>query len=226
MHKITTLLILAILTWSCDNRKDPYYTLDDNPVLTVQKLTDTISRTSLTDSMILGMPYVFKYNIVSAENLVPTVQKSTPTDSVSIRDNRVYVTSRVAGISNYLLKTVDSFGKTASAAVQITFVTKLPPVCEFTVTTAPRVSPYEIDINASASRDPEAQWGGKIVQYNFVVQNSYNIQTPLSEIHYVCEGPGQKTISVRVQDNTGTWSDFKTVLYMLTTSNDSIQHGS
>jgi hypothetical protein len=58
MKKIL-LAFLALLVIACDNRKDPYYNIDDTPVVTVTKLTDSAYSTAITDSVKLGLGYSF-----------------------------------------------------------------------------------------------------------------------------------------------------------------------
>jgi hypothetical protein len=213
MRNILLLFSIIILISSCDNWKDPYYGLDDTPVLTVQKLTDTISRTTLIDSMKMGKPYVFKYNIVSFENLPLNILKTPLSDSVIINPSVVNVTSPLPGISTMQLKVQDPFGKSASAKVEITFFTNLPPVCLFTVKQTGAVNPFEIDINASTSYDQDARWGGQVVNYRYIVGSKYDKQSALNDIQYVCEGPGEVKITVMCQDNDGAWSQPNTIFF-------------
>ncbi len=216
MKTIVIIIITGALLWSCDNRKDPYAGIDPPPILTIQKLTDTIARTSLSDSMILGKPYIFKYNIVSFENLSLNIVKSPDSDSVVVSNNLVYVSRTNEGISTYILNTMDPFGKSAKATVQITYFNDIPPVCEFTVTLVGQLSPYEIDINCSVSYSPAVRWKEQIKMYEYRIENDYDVQTELNEIHYICDGPGQKKISVRCSDTNGTWSQWVNEYFMLT----------
>ncbi len=211
-------MISLFIMNSCDNRKDPYIGLDQAPVITLQKLDSSNTCTSLVDSMKIGKPYVFRYNIISFENLQLNIVKNTSTDSVASGNNLVYVSRLESGISTYILKTADPFGKTATAKVQITYFINLPPVCDFTVTQAGLSIPYEIDINADASYDGDARWGGEVVNFEYIIGTDYAIKTVLSDIQYVCDGPGQKKITVLCQDNNGAWSQSKTVYFMVTAS--------
>ncbi len=211
--KIYLFVICISILWSCDNRKDPYFNMDPVPLITVEKLNDTTKLNYLSDSMKIGNPYVFKYNIISSGNQELRIEKNPVSDSVEIMNSLVYVFRSNAGISTYMLQTTDPFNKSASLTVQITYFINLPPVCEFTVSQPEGQIPYVIDINASASYDQDARWGGKIVNYQYAVGSNYEIQTVLDNIQYVCDGPGQKKISVSCQDDNGAWSVPKTIYY-------------
>ena len=209
------ILIFIIELISCDNRKDPYYGLDSGPVLQVMKITDNNPSIEMTDSVKMGQVYTFKYILESYESLTLNIEKSRVNDSVVIEDGLVHVNAGNEGISSYLLKTKDSFGKEATAHVQLTNFRNLKPICNFTVTKIGQLSPYEIEINASSSYDPDAKWGGQVVWYQYQIQTDYDVKNVLSSIRYICDGNGQKKITVRVQDNNGDWSDPKTIYFLL-----------
>ena len=211
--RASLLLICMLIFWGCDNRKDPYINLDHTPQLTVQKLSDTLAGTSLSDSMKIGKPYIFKYNIIASENLQVTVLKDPVTDSVIINYNTISVNRLTEGISSYILQAIDPFGKNTAANAEITFFLNLPPICNYIVTQPEGPIPYEIDINASGSYDKDARWGGRVVNYKYIIGTDYSIQTELSDIQYVCDGPGQKTITVSCQDDFGAWSAPKTTYF-------------
>lgn len=212
-------IILIISAFSlfcgCDNRKDPYYDLDDIPVLTVQKMSDSIARTSLSDSMKLGSSYTFKYNIISFENLNLNIEKGRNLDSIVIENGLINVNTNIGGVSSMTLNVKDGFGKACSVNVQVTFFKNLVPVCKFTVTQVAQLSKYEIDINASSSFDQDAKWGGSVVKWEYQIQSNYNKQTDLNDIHYICDSPGQKKITVRCQDSDGAWSAPQTIYFMV-----------
>lgn len=214
--RYTFLIIIAIgIFYSCDNRKDPYYDLDDIPVLTVQKLTDSEAKTSLSDSMKLGNPYIFKYNIISFQDLDLNIEKGRNLDNVEINNGLINVNTDLGGVSTLVLKVKDAFGKASSANVQVTFFKNLVPVCKISVSQIAQLSPYEIDINASASFDQDAKWGGSVVKWEYQIQANYDKQTDLNDIHYICDSPGQKKITVRCQDNDGAWSAPQTIYFMV-----------
>jgi hypothetical protein len=215
MRYILIIISVIGLFYGCDNRKDPYFDLDDIPILTVQKLTDSVGRTSLADSMKLGNPYTFKYKVVSFEDLNINIEKGRNLDNIEVDNGLINVNTDLGGISSLKLVVKDAFGKTSSANVQVTFFKNLAPVCKLTVTQIAQLSPYEIDINASASFDQDAKWGGSVVKWEYQVQANYDKQTDLNDIHYICDSPGQKKITVRCQDNDGTWSAPQTIYFMV-----------
>jgi len=82
----------------------------------------------------------------------------------------------------------------------------LTPVALFTVNKIGISSPYEYEVDASASYDRDARFNGKVVEYEYLLAN-YKFSSTLSKIRYVFGSPGQKLIRVRVQDNNGDWSN-------------------
>jgi hypothetical protein len=218
MKYIKIAIVLWSTSWllcSCDNRKDPYLDLDQNPVLTVMRPSESTGSVLLIDSVKLGLTYTFKYSLESFEKLNVTLTQSKITDSIGLVDNIVNVKSLSEGVSTVGLSVLDPFGKGATAKVELTVFRNLSPICKMTVTKVAQLSPYEIQIDASASYDQDSKWGGKIVNYEYQVQNDYDKITPLSSIRYICDSPGQKMISVRVQDNDGAWSDQVITYFML-----------
>jgi hypothetical protein len=215
--KILILLTLAIvlIVSACDNRKDPYLDLDSGPIVQVMKITDGLASTEISDSVKLGQTYTFKYSLESFENISINVEKSRTADSIGMNSNYVNVKGANEGISVYTLKAMDSFGKESQAKVNLTIFLNLKPICSFTVKKVGQLSDYEIEIDASLSYDPDAKWGGHIVQWEYQVQTNYDVKNALSSIHYICDGPGQKKINVRVKDDNGVWSDWKTQYYTL-----------
>ena len=110
------------------------------------------------------------------------------------------------------LKATDSFSKSASVNMNFTVFTNLLPVAVFAVNQITGgLSPYEVQIDASASYDRDSKWGGKIVAYNYKINTNYNVTSELSSIRYIFDTSGQKKITVRVQDNSGDWSEEKTI---------------
>jgi hypothetical protein len=136
-------------------------------------------------------------------------------DTFHINNNLVTVNNTGEGVSTYNLSATDAFGKKATASVQLTYFKNLKPFCVFTVTKTGELSDYEIEIDASTSYDQDSKFGGEIVSYEYIVGNDYDEITSLSSIRYICSGTGQKTITVRVKDNDGEWSDEAIMYFML-----------
>jgi hypothetical protein len=99
----------------------------------------------------------------------------------------------------------DSFKEEAKYSISFTIFRNIAPVALFMVKKIGVSSPYEYEVDASASYEKDARFNGKIVEYEYTLAN-YKFSTTLSKIRYVFGSPGQKLIRVRVKDNSGDWS--------------------
>lgn len=192
---------------SCDNREDPYSGYNDAPSITVMKLTDSEATLSIKDSVKLGNEYRLKYFLTDEEKLDIKIEKDFPTDSVYIDKEYIIITSENEGYRNILLRAKDSFGREGTANIQLFCFQNLRPVCKGIVSKTATLSDNEVEINLSESFDLDSRWGGKIIQYEYKIQNNYLARNYLSSIKYIFESKGQKKITVRVQDNDNVWSD-------------------
>jgi hypothetical protein len=104
----------------------------------------------------------------------------------------------------------DSFKKEGKATATFTVFDNILPEALFTVTLTGIHDPLEYNIDASASFDRDKKYGGEINQYEFFINNLYTVITPFNNINYIFPASGLYTISVRVRDNNGAWSAYKT----------------
>jgi hypothetical protein len=218
MMKKLNILISAIIVFSvfsCDNREDPYSDYNNAPEVKVMRLTDTEGSVSISDSVKLGMDYQLKYFLTDEENLNLTIEKSIESDIVSLNNGSVIISGQTEGIHNITLKTEDSFGKRGEANIELYCFHNLRPVCKGVITKTAVLSDNEIEINLKESIDMDSRWGGKIVQYEYKIQNNYLARNYLPSIKYILESKGQKKITVRVQDNDGDWSDPQILYFTL-----------
>lgn len=201
-------LVLLLLDSSCDNRKDNYTEMDTGPVLQVAKLANTDYTTQISDSEKLGQTYIFKYELESFDNLTINVEQSNIYDVLDINNKSSQITVKPSSVeeATYNLSVIDPFEKVAKATVQLTVFKNLSPICIFTDTLINQLSPYQVQIDASKSYDQDAKWGGAVVMYQFVIDQDYTCTTKMPTIDYIFDGPGQKQITVRCQDNDSAWS--------------------
>ena len=99
----------------------------------------------------------------------------------------------------------DSFNEEARFSISFTVFRNIAPVAFFTIKKIGVSSPYEYEVDASASYDKDARFKGKVVEYEYTLAN-YKFSSPLSKVRYVFGSAGQKQIRVRVKDNSGYWS--------------------
>jgi hypothetical protein len=100
----------------------------------------------------------------------------------------------------------DSFNEEAKFSILFTVFRNIAPVALFSVKKIGVSSPYEYEVDASASYDKDARFNGKIVEYEYTLAN-YKFSSTLSKVRYVFGSAGQKQIRVRVKDNSGDWSN-------------------
>jgi hypothetical protein len=217
MKKLNILIFVVIVVsvYSCDNREDPYNDYNNAPEVKVMRLTDTEASISISDSVKLGMDYQLKYFLTDEENLNLTIEKSIESDVVSLNNGRVVITGQTEGTHIITLITEDSFGKKGEANIELYCFHNLRPLCKGIITKTAVLSDNEVEVNLEGSFDQDSRWGGKIVQYEYKIQNNYFVRNYLPSIKYIFEGKGQKKITVRVQDNDGDWSDPQILYFTL-----------
>ena len=188
MKPIKFCLVLSALATemffsSCDNRKDYFIEVNNAPILSLVKNGVELTGSTLADSLKIGEPISFHYVITDEEKI------------------RIQVTQE----DQVTLLAKDSFGEEATFSITFTVFRNIAPVALFTVTKIGVSSPYEYEVDASGSYDKDARFNGKIVEYEYTL-NNYTFSTTLSKIRYIFGSAGQKLIKVRVKDNTGDWS--------------------
>ena len=110
------------------------------------------------------------------------------------------------GQNHVTLLAEDSFGASAEFSISFTVFRNIAPVASFTIKKIGVSSPYEYEVDASASYDRDARFNGKIVEYEYTLAN-YKFSSTLSKIRYIFGSSGQKQIRLRVKDNNGDWSN-------------------
>ena len=208
---IAGLLIVVALN-CCDDRKDYFQGVNKKPGILIAKQLSTDFIKNITDSIKIGLEYDLSYKITDEENLPLIINKnfvgsSKDSTVISSSNNDILkIDGKTEGVLSLQIVVKDSYNLKDTANLNLFIFKNLPPVASFTVVPSKTLSPYGIDIDASASFDQDSKWGGKVVLYNYRVGNNYNDTTVLSKISYICSGVGQKTVYVSVRDNNGAWS--------------------
>jgi hypothetical protein len=147
------------------------------------------------------------YYFISDEEKIPLLAiQDQGKDLVSIGSELITFTGVNEGQSRFSLVAKDSFGASVEFSVSFTVFRNIAPIASFTVKKIGVSSPYEYEVDATASYDKDARFNGKIVEYEYTLQN-YTFSSTLSKIRYIFGSAGQKLIKVRVKDNSGDWSD-------------------
>jgi hypothetical protein len=210
MKKIKFCLVLLAFSGqfffsSCDNREDYFIEVNKAPVLTLSKNGIELTGNTLADSLKIGEPLSLNYNISDEENITLKATQDGQLSMVDIGSKLISFTGLNEGQNIVSLTANDSFGREAKFSFTFTIFRNIAPVALFTVKKIGVSSPYEYEVDASASYDKDSKFNGKITEYEYTLAN-YKFSSPLSKIRYVFGSGGQKQIRVRVKDNTGDWS--------------------
>ena len=199
-------MIVQLFFTSCDNRKDYFIEINKAPTLSLVKDGVELTGKTLNDSLKIGEPYPLYYFISDEEKIPLLAIQDQGKDLVSIGSELITFTGVNEGQSRFSLLAKDSFGASVEFSVSFTVFRNIAPIASFTVKKIGVSSPYEYEVDATASYDKDARFNGKIVEYEYTLQN-YTFSSTLSKIRYIFGSAGQKLIKVRVKDNSGDWSN-------------------
>jgi hypothetical protein len=190
---------------SCDNREDYFISVNKAPSLTLIKNGVTLEGNTLSDSLKIGVPLSLKYIIQDEEKIILQVSQEQSKSTFEVGNELISFTGSTEGQNVFSLSAKDSFGQEAKFSITFTVFRNIAPVALFTVKKIGVSSPYEYEVDASASYDKDARFSGKITEYEYTLAN-YKFSSPLNKVRYVFGSAGQKQIRVRVKDNNGDWS--------------------
>jgi len=211
MKPIKFCLVLSVLAVqlffsSCDNRKDYFIEVNKAPSLTIVKNGVELMGNTLSDSLKIGEPFSLHYFISDEEKIRIQVTQEQQQSIVDVGSELISFTGVTEGQDQVTLNAKDSFGASAEFSISFTIFRNIAPVASFVVKKIGVSSPFEYEVDATASYDKDAKFNGKIVEYEYTL-NNYTFSTTLSKIRYIFGSAGQKLIKVRVKDNSGDWSD-------------------
>lgn len=190
---------------SCDNREDYFIDVNKAPSLTLTKNGVTLEGNTLSDSLKIGVPLSLQYFIQDEEKIILQVTQEQVKSTFEVGPELISFTGATEGQNIFSLSAKDSFNEEAKFSITFTVFRNIVPVAQFTVKKIGISSPYEYEVDASASYDKDARFSGKITEYEYTLAN-YKFSSPLSRVRYVFGSAGQKQIRVRVKDNSGDWS--------------------
>ena len=190
---------------SCDNREDYFIEVNKAPVLTLSKNGIELTGNTLADSLKIGEQLSLNYIISDEEKISIQVSQDGQLSTVDVGSELISFTGLNEGQNIVSLTANDSFGREAKFSFTFTIFRNIAPVAFFTIKKIGVSSPYEYEVDASASYDKDARFSGKITEYEYTLAN-YKFSSPLSKVRYVFGSSGQKQIRVRVKDNSGDWS--------------------
>jgi hypothetical protein len=190
---------------SCDNREDYFIDVNKAPTLSLVKNGIALDGNTLSDSLKIGVPLSIQYYIQDEEKILLNVSQEQQKSTFEVDPELINFTGQAEGQNIFNLTAKDSFGQEAKFSITFTVFRNIAPVAQFEVRKIGVSSPYEYEVDASASYDKDARFSGKITEYEYTLAN-FKFSSPLSKVRYVFGSAGQKQIRVRVKDNSGDWS--------------------
>lgn len=115
------------------------------------------------------------------------------------------------------LNLTDEFGGTAQASIYMTTFLNLPPVPVLPQNSLTKLAvndELEYEMDASQSFDRDDQLGGGIDLYEYTFEGT-TIKEERSKIPYIFKEKGNTSISLRVRDTDGIWSERITKTYTI-----------
>jgi len=190
---------------SCDNREDYFIGVNKAPTLSLIKNGVALEGKTHSDSLKIGVPLSLQYFIQDEEKIILQVSQEQPKGIFNVGPELISFTGVTEGQDLVTLMAKDSFTEEARVSITFTVFRNIAPVAQFAVKKIGVSSPYEYEVDASASYDKDARFSGKITEFEYTLAN-YKFSSPLSKVRYVFGSAGQKQIRVRVKDNNGDWS--------------------
>jgi len=190
---------------SCDNREDYFIDVNKAPSLSLIKNGVALEGDNLLDSLKIGVLLSLQYFIQDEEKIILQVSQDQQKSTFEVGPELISFTGTTEGQNNFSLTAKDSFNEEAKFSITFTVFRNIAPVAQFAIKKIGVSSPYEYEVDASASYDKDARFSGKITEYEYTLAN-YKFSTTLNKVRYVFGSAGQKQIRVRVKDNSGDWS--------------------
>jgi hypothetical protein len=223
MKKLKLFLIAVVLTSiiaSCDDRLDQLQVLNQEPSVEFKKADSLTANLSDSLRLIPGKKNVYNINLkVSDPNkniqfLNWEITKGTyklyyQNNEVMLPNSfrtdygDIFLNFYPDSVGNYAaeFKATDRFGKIAVGKFNLYVFENLLPVANLKVTAVSEES-AEYIIDGSASFDPDSNFQGEIVNYEFSIDGTIvNLKNPT--LRYVFEGSGGHTVTLKVMDNSG-----------------------
>lgn len=201
------LIAIVVLIWSCDNREDYFLSVNQKPKIKIVMNGMEVEGNVLEDSIKIGYSRNYKITVEDEEDLGIEIIKDE--GIVVVYDNGYSFNATDPGKKSVKIQAVDSYGFYEEKEIKFTSFNNLKPIAKFTVL---GLGNLEIEVNASTSKDMDAKFGGRIVQYEYTL-NGQVVTTTLNTIRYVFGTSGSKRIDVRVKDNNNEWSPVESLFF-------------
>lgn len=231
MRQLIWIMLIGAMAFSCDDRKDYLELNNVDPQVEIHGASNAwnntpVFQTTLVDSVKLGFDYNISYRVndesryANLSYLAPgaTIKTISGSDLNEVGEGvdkigELRCSTNIVGPVTITLASEDPHGSGSTAIVELESFYNLLPVADFEVDRTDVLSDYEIEIDASASFDRDEKYGDGVHYYQFIINND-TTNYPSSNFRYTFPGPSTGVIiCVRVKDNTGEWSGYKTITY-------------
>ena len=228
---------LLIIT-SCNKRKDYFLIENIDPIATNLSLhagTGVINMDSespeIKDTIKLSKTNNYKFTIELEDEVDYIEVKANQREgSGSHQVNSNYLESSIvleaktltikytpSGSGTHVVdyEFIDIYGKVTIVRLNLFTFWNQKPVANFTFENTMLYDPNEYRIGTEGSYDPDKRFGGGLAEYEFNIGLFYTVTTPENYLRHIFNDPGTYAIKVRVKDNDGTWSDYKTNIIVI-----------
>ena len=209
------LVIMVFHLFSSCSHCDYYYDTDLAPVLSVSRDGRVFDGgTVLTDSVKVGSAVTYNFSCTDTHLYDPEVFFSSFESfcEYEVSDGKFVLNVLREGVVRGALTGRDIYGRESSVEFSVSAFANRPPVARCEVSKVGNLGDYEVKIDMGASKDGDAEFGGRLVMYEYTITSSdgnvYNVQTELSCISYIFKQSGLEKVQCRVCDSDGVWSDW------------------
>lgn len=220
--KFITLCVASAVYLSCSDREDTIQSLNSPPEIYFVTAADSLSK-EMTDSiryyedspsyytvsLKLGDldENLWKCAVVLDSGKVTGYYNGMELERPSVRVDQEFVDLSISpkqtGNTTIHFVAEDRFNQTSTATLNLFAFRNLPPVARMDNR---QVNGLEYAFDASTSYDADARFGGEVVAYEYTIAGSV-FTTPQPVVYHVFAGAGTYTITLRVMDNDGDYSE-------------------
>ncbi|MEP2024570.1 MAG: hypothetical protein ABJH98_17695 [Reichenbachiella sp.] len=164
----------------------------------------------------------FRYEILEGAGEIFSNNKRVNLNGIAISNNELRVSYKPKVLGTHLMKlsVVDAFNESSSVTFDLKAFKNVNPKSVLYYNKLGINSPYEYELIGKESFDGDSRYGGKIVLYEYILQNK-RIETKDNVIVHVFPGEDEESsnlyeVGLRVKDNDGIWSEQTKVIIDIT----------
>lgn len=207
-------ILLVLVVASCDDRYDYFEANNQNPVIQLYDQANEKTKVvndSLKYHMKARNSYILEYDCqddndkLNVDHIYLAGGGQVHIDQTL---EQIEVIPEEIGMNKIEVVSEDPLGGSDKVTINLEVFENLLPVA--------RVD-YEIGdnrmvrIDASASYDRDAKFGGRIIAYEYTIKGDYKVETELDNVYYQFNADGSYIVKVRAKDNNEQWSEVKQI---------------